>query len=59
MKKLKIFSIALLTIALTGCEKFLDKKDPTSTSFDEFFNNGGKVCRRVTYSSYYDVFYKS
>lgn len=55
MKKIKIFSIIFLTIGLTGCEKFLDKTDPTATSFVEFFNDEDDLLR-VTYSTYYDVF---
>lgn len=55
MRKLKIYFIAVLILGLTGCEKFLDKKDPTSTSFVEFFNDEDDL-RRVTYSTYYDVF---
>lgn len=38
-----------------SCEKFLDKTDPTATSFVEFFNTEEDL-RRVVYSSYLDVF---
>lgn len=55
MKKIKIYFIVLLTFALTGCEKFLDKSDPTATSFTEFFNTEADL-QRVTYSSFYDWF---
>jgi len=40
---------------MSGCEKFLDKRDPTATSFVEFFNTEEDL-RRVIYSSYTDVF---
>jgi len=52
MKKL-ITIIILFTF--TGCESFLDKTDPTATSFIEFFNDEEDL-RRVVYSSYLDVF---
>ena len=42
-------------MSLTSCEKFLDKTDPTATSFVEFFNTEEDL-RRVVYSSYLDVF---
>lgn len=54
MKKL-IILIALVSFSLSGCEKFLDKTDPTATSFVEFFNTEEDL-RRVVYSSYLDVF---
>ncbi len=54
MKK-SILLIVLLSLSLTGCEKFLDKSDPTATSFVEFFNTEEDL-RRVVYSSYRDVF---
>lgn len=54
MKKSIIF-LGLIFITLTGCEKFLDKTDPTATSFVEFFNTEEDL-RRVVYSSYLDVF---
>src|SRR5690606_17272505 len=41
--------------AMTSCEKFLDRTDPTATSFVEFFNTEEDL-RRVVYSSYVDVF---
>ncbi|MFD1772260.1 RagB/SusD family nutrient uptake outer membrane protein [Sphingobacterium suaedae] len=43
------------SLLLGGCEKFLDKRDPTATSFVEFFNTEEDL-RRVVYSSYRDVF---
>lgn len=56
MRKInKIFSIVCLSFLLAGCEKFLDKTDPTATSFVEFFNTEEDL-RRVIYSSYTDVF---
>src|SRR5690554_3190903 len=55
MKNLKIYLITLMTLTLTGCEEFLDKTDPTATSFVEFFNTEEDL-RRVVYSSYLDVF---
>lgn len=55
MKKLKIYFIIFMTVMFTGCEEFLDKTDPTATSFVEFFNTEEDL-RRVVYSSYYDVF---
>ncbi|WP_215223913.1 RagB/SusD family nutrient uptake outer membrane protein [Echinicola shivajiensis] len=54
MKKLTIILI-LACMSLTGCENFLDKTDPTATSFDEFYNDEDDL-RRVVYSSYRDVF---
>lgn len=54
MRKILIIT-CLISISFTGCEDFLDKKDPTATSFVEFFNDEGDL-RRVIYSSYYDVF---
>ncbi len=50
----KIIVIICATI-LWGCENFLDKTDPTATSFVEFFNDEEDL-RRVVYSSYLDVF---
>lgn len=55
MKSIKILVAGMLTLSLTGCEKFLDKSDPTATSFTEFFNTEADL-QRVTYSSFYDVF---
>lgn len=52
MKKL-IYII--LTVTLLGCKSFLDKRDPTATSFVEFFNTEEDL-RRVVFSSYLDVF---
>ncbi|MEK6155114.1 RagB/SusD family nutrient uptake outer membrane protein [Flavobacteriaceae bacterium 3-367] len=47
--------IFFLTCAMLGCEPYLDKTDPTATSFDEFYNTEEDL-RRVAYSSYLDVF---
>ncbi len=57
MKKSNIFYIMLAsaTLSLTGCEKFLDKTDPTATDFAEFFNTEADVLR-VLYSSFMDPF---
>lgn len=56
MKKILCF-VAFISICLigTGCEDFIDKTDPTATSFDEFYNDEDDL-RRVVYSSFYDVF---
>lgn len=54
MKTYIYFGI-LLSFILAGCSDFLDKRDPTATSFVEFFNDEGDL-QRVTYSSYYDAF---
>ncbi len=54
MKKKLLFLISF-SLMLTGCEKFLDKRDPTATTFDEFFNTEADL-QRVTYSSYLDFF---
>ena len=54
MKKY-ISYVILLTFVLVGCTDFLDKRDPTATSFVEFFNDEEDL-RRVIYSSYLDVF---
>lgn len=52
----KIFAImATAVLVLTGCEKFLDKTDPTATTFQEFFVDEDDL-RRVVYSTYLDVF---
>ncbi|MEJ5961373.1 RagB/SusD family nutrient uptake outer membrane protein [Pedobacter immunditicola] len=53
--KRSLLLIALISLSLTGCEKFLDKSDPQATSFIEFFNTEEDL-RRVVYSSYLDVF---
>ncbi len=53
MKKIVYF--ILLSFIWSGCDRFLDKKDPTATSFIEFFNDEEDL-RRVIYSSYVDVF---
>jgi len=55
MKKLKIYFILFMTVIFSACEEFLDKTDPTATSFVEFFNTEEDL-RRVVYSSYLDVF---
>lgn len=55
MKKSILFFSLLATMSLSSCEKFLDKTDPTATSFVEFFNTEEDL-RRVVYSSYLDVF---
>lgn len=55
MKKLFLILILFLIIGSSGCEKFLYKKDPTATSFDEFYNTEEDL-RRVIYSSYLDFF---
>nr|MBI1229784.1 RagB/SusD family nutrient uptake outer membrane protein [Cytophagales bacterium] len=54
MKKLLI-NIGIIAVSLSGCVEFLDKTDPTATSFVEFFNDEEDL-RRVVYSSYLDVF---
>lgn len=55
MKKSILLIGLLAATTFTGCEKFLDKTDPTATSFVEFFNTEEDL-RRVVYSSYTDVF---
>lgn len=55
MRKSIIAFALLATISFSSCEKFLDKRDPTATSFVEFFNTEEDL-RRVVYSSYRDVF---
>lgn len=55
MRKSLLLFISLMSISLISCEKFLDKRDPTATSFVEFFNTEEDL-RRVVYSSYRDVF---
>lgn len=54
MRKILII-FAIIGLSLTGCVEFLDKTDPTATSFVEFFNDEEDL-RRVVYSSYLDVF---
>ncbi|MGK6353301.1 RagB/SusD family nutrient uptake outer membrane protein [Parapedobacter sp. DT-150] len=54
MKK-RLLILVLAASTMTGCEEFLDKTDPTATSFVEFFNTEEDL-RRVVYSSYLDVF---
>ena len=57
MKRIYIIILSAISILLftTGCEDFLDKKDPTATTFEEFFNDEEDI-RRVVYSSYLDCF---
>lgn len=55
MKKLITVILLLTTMLWYGCESFLNKTDPTATSFEEFFNTEEDL-RRVVYSSYVDVF---
>ncbi len=55
MKKSFILLCLLACSAFSSCKKFLDKTDPTATSFVEFFNTEEDL-RRVVYSSYVDVF---
>ncbi|UJH90159.1 RagB/SusD family nutrient uptake outer membrane protein [Antarcticibacterium sp. 1MA-6-2] len=50
-----IIIICLISFSLMSCDDFLDRPDPTATSFDEFFNDEEDL-RRVVYSSYLDVF---
>ncbi len=52
---LYITILIILITHLTSCNDFLDKRDPTATTFIEFFNDEGDL-RRVIYSSYLDVF---
>ncbi len=52
---MKKFIVLAAGVLLMGCEKFLDKEDPTATTFQQFFIDEEDL-RRVTYSSYYDVF---
>lgn len=51
----KIIYLILIMFAVSGCNDFLNKRDPTATSFVEFFNDEEDL-RRVVYSSYLDVF---
>lgn len=51
----KIIFLFLISFALGSCSDFLEKRDPTATSFVEFFNDEEDL-RRVVYSSYLDVF---
>ncbi|RIH64888.1 RagB/SusD family nutrient uptake outer membrane protein [Mariniphaga sediminis] len=51
----KLIYIIILAVTFVGCDSFLDKRDPTATSFVEFFNDEEDL-RRVIYSSYLDVF---
>jgi hypothetical protein len=51
----KFISATLLVTTISGCDKFLDKTDPTATKFAEFFNTEEDL-RRVVYSSMLDVY---
>lgn len=51
----KFIYLILIVFVFSGCNDFLDKKDPTATSFVEFFNTEEDL-RRVVYSSYLDVY---
>lgn len=51
----RIIYIFLAVFLFTGCEDFLNKTDPTATTFVEFFNDEDDL-RRVAYSSFYDAF---
>jgi starch-binding outer membrane protein, SusD/RagB family len=53
--KREIGFVAVMAISMAGCEDFINKTDPTATTFVEFFNDEGDL-RRVTYSTYLDVF---
>lgn len=53
--KMKFVYMISLVLVLTSCESFLDKRDPTATTFEEFFNTEADL-QRVTYSSYLDFF---
>ncbi|MCC5908307.1 MAG: RagB/SusD family nutrient uptake outer membrane protein [Balneolaceae bacterium] len=55
MKKKIVCLVALISIGLIGCEDFLNKTDPTATTFVEYFNDEGDL-QRVVYSSFLDVF---
>lgn len=54
----KLCFICLISLGFIGCSDFLDKTDPTATSFDEFFNDEDDL-RRVVYSSFTDVWTNS
>ena len=51
----KIIYLAVLLLVASSCDSFLDKKDPTATTFEEFYNDEEDL-RRVVYSSYLDMF---
>src|SRR5690606_7677859 len=53
--KTKLLYLITLSVLLSVCEKFLDKRDPTATSIEEFFNTEADL-QRVAYSSYLDFF---
>lgn len=55
MKTFIFIFIAFLLVGGTSCKKFLYKKDPTATSFDEFYNTEEDL-RRVIYSSFLDFY---
>lgn len=54
MRKSILILVVLMMVGLSGCESFLDKRDPTATTFVEFFNTEEDL-RRVVYSSFKDV----
>lgn len=54
MRKSILILAVLMMVGLSGCESFLDKRDPTATTFVEFFNTEEDL-RRVVYSSFKDV----
>lgn len=53
MKRLTYIFFAVFIF--TSCDDFLNKTDPTATTFVEFFNDEDDL-RRVAYSSFRDVF---
>lgn len=57
MKRLPLYICiaGFLIISLSGCKDFLSKKDPTATTFDEFFNDEEDI-HRVVYSAFRDVY---
>lgn len=55
LNKIYIVAAVISFFGLTGCENFLDKRDPEATTFEEFFNTEEDL-RRVVYSSYNDAF---
>lgn len=55
MKKYILYITLPILLITTGCDSFLDKRDPEATTFEEFFNTEEDL-RRVVYSSYLDVF---
>lgn len=57
MKKVSILLFVFIFLC-SSCDRFLEKLDPTATTFDQFFNDEEDL-RRVCYSSYVDVFASS